>query len=296
MANPDYDGLNKKFKEIKFLPSNSEADNHFKTKNKSVSLETVPLPNMVETNEKPKNNSTSPTSTLNTAFNKLLVNNQSNEKPKTTITPTTPNRSNRNALLNNLFKSQQPLPSSLLADNNIFNQSGLENIEKLKKIDKLRVLLRNFSQVNRYTFDDKHDQYYVDIVELMYEMSKQLDIFIEYLVKQVEDCSYFGVLYLDKYKVTSSGNKKKKKCMLNTYRDAFSLLISNCTLAVRSIQNIGQSSVEYELYNIDGSVVYREQSITIATSNRHEMRYSEISEADSGNNKPPSNTNNKQQM
>ena len=168
----------------------------------------------------------------------------------------------------------------------IFNQSSLENIEKLKKIDKLREELRYFNRSNYWKFDDKTQQNYVDITDLMSQFGEKIGVFIEYRVQQIQDCSYSGVLYLDKYKITNSVHKKKKKCKLNTYIEAFNLLISSCTLAVRSIQNIGESIVEYELYNIDGYIVLREQ-----TQIRLDIVKSSSSSTDNN-----SKTNNKHQM
>ena len=141
-----------------------------------------------------------------------------------------------------------------------FDLINRENIEKLKKIDKLREELRYFTRSNYYRFDDKTQQNHVDITDLISQFGDKIGVFIEYRVQQIQDCSYSGVLYLDKYKITNSDHKMKKKCKFNTYIEAFNLLISNCTLAVRSIQNIGESIVEYELYNIDGNVVLREQT------------------------------------
>ena len=246
--------LRDKIGSIKFLPSTSTDDEHF-TKNKNLpNLETIPLPNVLptfnntqETQKQPT--AISPTANLNQAFNNLNVN-----KPT----------ASKNVLLNSLLNSNPQPPSQPLipAVQNLFNQTSLQSIEILKKIDKLRDELRYFKKTKKYTFDNKDDSLFVDITDLMFQFCRSLNIFIEYKVQQTVDCMYAGALYLDKYKISSNVNKKKKKCKLFTYKDAFELLISNSTLAVRSIQNIDLKTIDYELYNIDGTVTYRQQSST----------------------------------
>ena len=266
--------MNKKFNDIKFIQSSATEDDHFKNKKQEISLQTVPLPNI-----EPQQKSTSP-STLNNAFNNLILNN--NNKPPTPIKAT------RNVLLNNLTNNQQKPPVE-----SIFNQSSLENIEKLKKIDKLRDQLRDYTKNRNYSFGHKTDECYVDIVDLMFTYCRHAGVFIEYKCQQILDCSYSGVLYLDQYKITNNVHKKKKKCKLSTYIDAFNLLISNCSLAVRSIQNIGQSEVEYELYNIDGIVVFREHHSQIR---KEEVELSSSSSLDDLSTDNNSKSNKKHQM
>ncbi len=253
--------MHKKFNEIQFLPSKSTDDVHFinnKPKLETITLPKVPPPNAIITTTPIDQQQIIPT-TLVDLSSSLFLNNAFNNL---NVVSSASKRAPRNALLNSLLNpQQQQQQQQQLEPHSLFDQASLENIEKLRKVDKLRdrlrVFKRGFSKVN---FDDKKDQNYVDICDLMFNYCRELGIFIEYKSSQTVDCGYYGVLYLDQYKISSNAQKKKKKCKLFTYKDAFNLLISGCILAVRSIQNYGQA-VEYELYNIDGGTTFSQYNV-----------------------------------